>query len=97
LELPTATRIAALRNADGLHFGAWLSLVKIAKGYESDVQISWRRITLNGKDMDALLAFAEAGVDPVGGEVVIEATGHDAEEAAQAIYQLVEARFYEKA
>lgn len=80
-----ARRTVAIRNRLGLHARPAAELVKLAGKFRSDVRLSRDGLEVNGKSiMGVLMLAAEQGA-----QLMIEAEGEDAEQAADAIEALV--------
>ncbi len=80
-------------NELGLHARAAAKLVERANGFESDVQLSHRHKTVNGKSIMGVLMLAAAQ----GAELTIATEGPDAEEALEGVVALVRDGFGELA
>jgi phosphocarrier protein len=80
-------------NELGLHARAAAKLVERANGYESDVQLTHRHKTVNGKSIMGVLMLAAAQ----GTELTISTEGRDAEEALAGVLALIEDGFGELA
>ena len=78
-------------NELGLHARAAAKLVERANGFESDVQLSHRDKTVNGKSIMGVLMLAA----PLGAELTILTEGPDAGEALDGLRSLVEDGFGE--
>jgi phosphocarrier protein len=84
-------------NEEGLHFRAWLKLVRAASRYVSEVRITRLGVSVDAKEMGSLVRLLRgAGEVHCGGVIEIEATGCDAEEAVKALCEQVENRFGEE-
>lgn len=85
---PSALRATTtLVNRDGLHARPAAQFVTSASGYQSD-------ITVNGKSAKSLLGILALGL-PAGSELVLEASGVDAQQALDALVALIESGFGE--
>lgn len=84
---PGARRSVTLTNPNGLHARPAAEFVTLATTFDA-------RIDANGKDATSLLGVMSLGLDR-GDEVVISATGRDAEEAVGRLAELVESGFGE--
>ena len=89
--MPSAS--ATIPNELGLHARAAARLVERANGFESDVQLSYRDRTVNGKSIMGVLMLAAAR----GAELIIETSGPDEDEALAGVLDLVNAGFGELA
>ncbi|MSR22550.1 MAG: HPr family phosphocarrier protein [Gemmatimonadetes bacterium] len=84
-------RTAQIRNRLGLHARPAAALVKIATTFQSEITLSKDGLTVNGKSiMGVLMLAAEQG-----SQLVIQAVGVDATEAANALVALVDRGFKE--
>ncbi|MEM7096860.1 MAG: HPr family phosphocarrier protein [Pseudomonadota bacterium] len=81
-----------LINPLGLHARAAAKLVDVAKQYGAQIQIS----VSDGQPVDAksIMALLMLGA-PVDSEVSVHTEGADADDAMQAIAELINAGFYE--
>jgi phosphocarrier protein len=86
------TRVT-IPNELGLHARAAARLVERANGFESDVQVSYRERTVNGKSIMGVLMLAAAR----GAELLIATNGPDEEAALASLQALVEDGFGELA
>ena len=80
-------------NELGLHARAAARLVERANGFESDVRLSHRDKTVNGKSIMGVLMLAAAK----GAELIVETSGPDEDEALSGVLALVEDGFGEMA
>jgi phosphotransferase system HPr (HPr) family protein len=78
-------------NPQGLHARPADMFVRLAKRYEAEVQIGKDNQYVDGKSILSILTLAAEQ----GTELVIGAKGTDADEAATALAELVEAGFAE--
>lgn len=78
-------RDLTIQNNLGLHLRPVSKLVAEAKKYESEITITKDGLTVNGKSPMGIMMLA-AGKDTV---ITIEALGSDAEEALDALEDLV--------
>lgn len=84
-----AHRQVKIINAYGLHMRPASKFVNLATSFESEVSVQYRDTRVNGKsilDMTRLAAECGAAID-------LEARGPDAEEALDALADLVSAGF----
>ena len=81
-----------IKNLLGMHARAAAAFVKTANRFQADVLISKDRQTVNGKSIMGVLMLAAAK----GSQVVVRAEGADAEEALQALTELIENKFGEE-
>ena len=78
-------------NKNGLHARPAAEMVKAAAKFKSDITISREDIEVNGKSiMGVMMLAAECG-----SEIMLRATGPDAQEAVSALASLVAGRFGE--
>nr|WP_286086889.1 HPr family phosphocarrier protein [Halomonas sp. S3-1-1] len=82
-----------LTNQRGLHARAATKLVTCAQRFESKVYVYRQTQKADAANIMSLLMLAA----PCGTELVVEATGDDAEAALDALQALFEARFDEDA
>ena len=74
-------RVVKVANPQGLHMRPAAAFAELASRYESSITISRNQQTVDGKNwMDLLLLAAEGGH-----EVIVEATGRDANEAVDSL------------
>jgi phosphotransferase system HPr (HPr) family protein len=78
-------------NDLGLHTRAATVLVKLAKTFSSDIEISWEGLNANAKSIMGLLALGARK----GAVLRLSAKGSDQEQAFHAIRSLVEGGFQE--
>ena len=78
-------------NELGLHARAAAKLVERANGFESDIHVSYRHKTVNGKSIMGVLMLAAAQ----GAELTVTAEGHDEAEALAGVVDLVRDGFGE--
>lgn len=91
----TISKTILIQNLKGLHARATASFVKTASSFQSDIEIykgSQSDLTVSGKSIMGILMLAV----PLGEEITIQATGSDAEQAIQALTDLINARFNEE-
>ncbi len=88
----TAETTVEIVNRLGLHARPAAEFVKLAGRFSSDVQVEKDGLRVNGKSiMGVLMLAAEQG-----SALRIQATGPDAEEAVQALSELVSRGFEEE-
>lgn len=91
-EKRTDSREATIANRLGLHARPAAEFVKLSSRFESEVYIARDDLEVNGKSiMGVLMLAAEHG-----SEIRIRADGEDAEDALQALADLVARGFEEK-
>lgn len=80
-----------IKNRLGLHARAAAQLVKTANRFRSDIQVEKEGTEVNGKSIMGILMLAA----PQGSRICVTAGGDDAEEAMEALAQLIENGFGE--
>lgn len=85
------TRRAVIGNRLGLHARAAAKFVEAASAFASEIDVERGGQTVSGKSILGLMMLA-AGP---GSEVVLRATGADADAALDALVRLIEERFHE--
>jgi phosphotransferase system HPr (HPr) family protein len=86
---PTLSRRVTVINEQGLHLRPLDMFVKCAGQFDAKIEVVKDAERADGKSILSVLTLvAEAG-----SELLIEATGHDAEEALAALVALVESGF----
>jgi len=88
----TARRDVTIVNPQGLHARPADLFVKLANQFESEVGLIKNGERVDGKSILAVLTLAAEK----GTELTIEATGHDAAVAINALTELVESGFVEE-
>ncbi len=81
-----------IKNQLGLHARAAASFVKVANRFSSEIIVSKESTKVNGKSIMGVLMLAAAK----GMVINIEAIGDDAEEALEALSNLIENKFGEE-
>lgn len=89
--MPTMTRSLTIKNRLGLHARAAGELVKVAAKFQSGIQISKDGQSVDGKSILGLMMLAAAQ----GSQIVVAVDGDDADNALEAITDLVGRGFYE--
>ncbi len=84
-------KIVQVNNRLGLHARASAELVKVATGYESDIQLSLEDQTVDGKNIMGIMMLAAT----CGSQITITAEGKDADLALSAIVTIFSNRFGE--
>ncbi|QGJ71299.1 Phosphotransferase system, phosphocarrier protein HPr [Planctomycetales bacterium 10988] len=85
------TRHVQVVNKVGLHVRAGGKFVQVAKPFDAEIEVKANGMTANGLSiLDLLSLGAQQGTD-----LTIEASGPDAEAAADALVQLVADGFHE--
>jgi phosphocarrier protein HPr len=78
-------REATIVNTEGLHARPAARIVRLASSFDSEIEICKDGVGVNGKSiMGVMMLAAECG-----SEVTIRANGPDAEQAVQALAELV--------
>jgi phosphocarrier protein HPr len=91
-EAPVESRRVRIPNRLGLHARPAAELVKLAGTFKAEIQLTKDGLQVNGKSiMGVLMLAAEQGT-----ELLVEARGTDASEAADAIEALVRRGFGER-
>jgi phosphocarrier protein HPr len=84
-------RTVTIVNKNGLHARPAAEIVKLAAKYQSEITIVRDDLEVNGKSiMGVMMLAAEFGAD-----IVVRASGPDAEQAVGAIEQLIANKFGE--
>lgn len=78
-------------NTRGLHARASAKFVKLASSFESEIQVTRDGVTVDARSIMGLLMLG-AGI---GCSIDVSAEGHDAEEAIEALRDLVARKFDE--
>ena len=78
-------------NKLGLHARAAAKFVKLASGFESNIELVRDSRTVNGKSIMGIMMLAASQ----GTDLVLQAEGKDADEAVNALASLVNNRFDE--
>ena len=88
----TAERTVKIVNVNGLHARPAAEVVKVATKFKCDIMMIRDDLEVNAKSiMGVMMLAAECG-----SELIVRATGPDAEEAVAAIAALVANKFGEK-
>jgi phosphocarrier protein HPr len=80
-----------LKNKLGMHARAAASFVRIAQQFKAEIYIERDGQTINGKSILGILTLA----CPKGGVITIKIEGSDAQDALQALENLIENKFGE--
>ena len=84
-------REATIVNQEGLHARPAARIVRLANGFAAEIQLAKDGLEVNGKSiMGVMMLAAECG-----SSIVIRADGPDAEQAVQALAELVASGFGE--
>lgn len=87
-----AERTVTIVNKNGVHARPAAEIVKMAGKFASNITIVRDDLEVNGKSiMGVMMLAAECG-----SEIVLRATGTDADAAVEALAQLVAAKFGER-
>ncbi len=81
-----------IKNRLGLHARAAAQLVKTANRFRSEILVEKEDIEVNGKSIMGLLMLAA----PQGSRIAVSVSGTDAEQAMEAIGQLINDGFGEQ-
>ena len=85
-------REATIVNSEGLHARPAARIVRLASTFNSDIEISKDGVGVNGKSiMGVMMLAAECG-----SSITIRAQGPDAQQAAEALAELVASGFGEQ-
>jgi phosphocarrier protein HPr len=85
-------RVFEIRNRLGLHARAAVQVVQLAGKYEAELSVTKDGQTVNGKSIIGLMMLAAAK----GQEIEVEAEGPQAQEAMDALGELIERCFDEE-
>ena len=80
-----------IKNAEGLHMRPAMQFVDIASGFDSDVTVSNNENSVDGKSIMQMSMLAAT----CGTKLKIKAEGSDAQQALNALKELVENKVYE--
>ena len=84
-------REATIVNQEGLHARPAARIVRLANGFAAEIQLAKDGLEVNGKSiMGVMMLAAECG-----SSILIRADGPDAEQAVQALAELVASGFGE--
>jgi phosphocarrier protein len=84
-------REATIVNQEGLHARPAARIVRLANGFAAEIQLAKDGLEVNGKSiMGVMMLAAECG-----SSILIRANGPDAEQAVQALAELVASGFGE--
>ncbi len=89
--MPELTEVMAVVNSMGLHARPAAKLVQTVLQFESDVQINVNGQRVNAKSIMGLLTLAAAQ----GTRMIVTVQGADAEQAMQAVRELIASGFGE--
>ena len=89
--LPTARATANICNTRGLHARASAKFVKLASSFEAEIQVTRDGVTVDARSIMGLLMLGAGN----GCSIEISAEGSDAQEAIDALNELVSRKFDE--
>jgi phosphocarrier protein HPr len=84
-------REATIVNLEGLHARPAARIVRLANGFAAEIQLAKDGLEVNGKSIMGVMMLAAE----FGSSIVIRADGPDAEQAVQALAELVASGFGE--
>jgi len=84
MHVNSATRHVMVTNPEGLHARPAHAIVNLAKGFQSDIAVIRNGESVDGKSILSILTLAAVQ----GTELVIKATGDDAQQALDALEEL---------
>ena len=85
-------RVLVIQNRYGLHARPAAAFVKVAAGFDCDVFVRKDDLEVNGKSIMGMMMLAAEQ----GSEIVIRASGSDAEEALEELADIIDSRFGEE-
>lgn len=85
-------RTIEIVNRNGLHARPAAEIVKLSAKFKSDITIVREDLEVNGKSIMGVMMLAAE----FGSNILVRATGPDAEQAVNAIAELVAAKFGER-
>ena len=88
---PKTTRTVVVTNAEGLHARAATLVAELARRFEAKVELAKDCERVEGTEVLQILSLGVAQ----GEQLVLEATGQDAEEAVEALVELFAGNFVE--
>ncbi len=89
---PVCTKSFTIQNKLGLHARAAAAFVKIANRYQCDITVHKDGTNVNGKSIMGVLMLAASK----GTVIDVKASGHDSEDAMNAIGALISDKFGEE-
>ena len=89
--MPTAKATANICNTRGLHARASAKFVKLASSFEAEIQVTREGVTVDARSIMGLLMLGAGN----GSSIDISAEGADAQEAIDALGDLVARKFDE--
>ena len=87
-----AARELAITNQRGLHARASAKFVKCAEGFDAEITVTRDGMSVPATSIMGLMMLGAA----MGTSIMVEASGPQAEEAIEALAQLVESKFDEE-
>ena len=81
-----------IKNADGLHMRPAMQFVDVANQFESDITVSNNENTVDGKSIMQMSMLAAT----CGTKLKIKAEGTDAQQAINALQELVEKKHFDE-
>ena len=87
-----AARELAITNQRGLHARASAKFVKCAEGFDAEITVTRDGMSVPATSIMGLMMLGAA----MGTSIMVEATGAQAEEAIEALAQLVDSKFDEE-
>jgi phosphocarrier protein HPr len=84
-------RILKIANQRGLHARAAAKFAQVASEFEAEVNVSRAGQTVSARSIMGLMMLGAA----IGYDVKLEVSGNDAENAMQAVIELIEGKFGE--
>lgn len=92
--MPTsvAARELAITNQRGLHARASAKFVKCAEGFDAEITVTRDGMSVPATSIMGLMMLGAA----MGTSIMVEASGNQAEEALEALAQLVDSKFDEE-
>jgi phosphocarrier protein HPr len=85
-------RTVEIVNKNGLHARPAAEIVKLSSKFKADITIMRDELEVNGKSIMGVMMLAAE----YGSNILVRATGPDAEQAVNAIADLVAAKFGER-
>jgi len=92
LEKVVCEKEVEIKNADGLHMRPAMQFVDIANRFDSDITVSNAETTVDGKSIMQISMLAAT----CGTKLKIRAEGSDAQQAVNALSELVEQRHFDE-
>ena len=87
-----AARELPITNQRGLHARASAKFVKCAEGFDAEITVTRDGMSVPATSIMGLMMLGAA----IGTSIMVEATGNQAEEALEALAQLVDSKFDEE-